>query len=460
MGLAADVLAEKSGVSRERQDAYAARSHALAAATRDAGGFDAEVVPVGDVRRDERPRTGLTVERLARLRPAFRPAADGGTVTAGNSCGVNDGAAAVTVVDADTHRRLGVPGLRVLATATAGVDPNLPGLGLVPAAEQALDLAGLRVGDLDVVELNEAFAGQVLACCDALSLDPSRVCVEGGALALGHPWGASGCGARRPALLAARPGLPRALRARGDRGRWRPGRRDGGRAMPVIEARGVTHRYGEHAGARTVLADVDLRISEPRVGVVGANGSGKSTFARMVNGLVLPTAGTVSVDGLDTRTQGREVRRRVGFCFTDPDAQIVMPTVAEDVAFGLRRRGLSKPEIRARVDAALASYGLDGHADHPAHLLSGGQKQLLALASVLVTEPDVLVMDEPTTLLDLRNATMISRVVAELPQQVLLVTHHLDLLDGFDRVLVFDGGRVVCDDSPASAVTFYRKLMA
>jgi biotin transport system ATP-binding protein len=230
--------------------------------------------------------------------------------------------------------------------------------------------------------------------------------------------------------------------------------------MPVIEARGVTHRYGEHAGARTVLADVDLRISEARVGVVGANGSGKSTFARMVNGLVLPTAGTVSVDGLDTRSQGREVRRRVGFCFTDPDAQIVMPTVAEDVAFGLRRRGLSKPEIRARVDAALASYGLDGHADHPAHLLSGGQKQLLALASVLVTEPDVLVMDEPTTLLDLRNATMISRVVAELPQQVLLVTHHLDLLDGFDRVLVFDGGRVVCDDSPASAVTFYRKLMA
>ena len=230
--------------------------------------------------------------------------------------------------------------------------------------------------------------------------------------------------------------------------------------MPVIEARGVTHRYGEHAGARTVLADVDLRISEPRVGVVGANGSGKSTFARMVNGLVLPTAGTVSVDGLDTRSQGREVRRRVGFCFTDPDAQIVMPTVAEDVAFGLRRRGLSKPEIRARVDAALASYGLDGHADHPAHLLSGGQKQLLALASVLVTEPDVLVMDEPTTLLDLRNAMMISRVVAELPQQVLLVTHHLDLLDGFDRVLVFDGGRVVCDDSPVSAVAFYRKLMA
>ena len=224
----------------------------------------------------------------------------------------------------------------------------------------------------------------------------------------------------------------------------------------MIEARGVSHRYGD----RVVLRDVDVRITEQRVGVVGANGSGKSTFARLVNGLVLPTAGRVRVDGLDTRTDGRAVRRRVGFCFTDPDAQIVMPTVAEDVAFGLRRRGLSRAESRARVLHALAAYGLAEHADHPAHLLSGGEKQLLALTSVLVTEPALLVMDEPTTLLDLRNATMISRVVAELPQQVLLVTHHLDLLDGFDRVLVFDGGRVVCDDSPASAVTFYRKLMA
>ena len=192
MGTAADLLAEKVGVARARQDAYAARSHALAVAVRDAGGFDAEVVPVHDVGRDERPRAGLTVERLARLRPAFRPASEGGTVTAGNACGVNDGAAAVALLDAATHRRLDVPGLRVLATATAGVDPNLPGLGLVPATEQALARAGLTLVDLDVLELNEAFAGQVLACCDALTLDPDRVCVQVGALALGHPWGASG----------------------------------------------------------------------------------------------------------------------------------------------------------------------------------------------------------------------------------------------------------------------------
>lgn len=189
MGLAADLLAEERGISRERQDAYAARSHARAWRTLSAGGFDDEVVAVAGVGRDERPRPGLDVDRLARLRPAFR---DGGTVTAGSSCGVNDGAAAVAMLDADTHAAAGVPGLRVLAVASAGVDPNRPGLGLVPAAQAALDAAGLRVHEVDVVELNEAFAGQVLACCDELGLDEERVCPEGGALALGHPWGASG----------------------------------------------------------------------------------------------------------------------------------------------------------------------------------------------------------------------------------------------------------------------------
>ena len=230
--------------------------------------------------------------------------------------------------------------------------------------------------------------------------------------------------------------------------------------MPVIELRGVSHVYGDRASARTVLADLSVELDEQRIGVIGSNGSGKSTFARLLNGLVLPSAGSVAVDGLDTRADGRELRRRVGFCFTDPDAQIVMPTVAEDIAFGLRRRGLSRTEVARRVDTALAAYGLAGHADHPAHLLSGGQKQLLALASVLVTEPALLVMDEPTTLLDLRNAQLIARVVASLPQQVVLVTHHLDLVADFDRVLVFDGGRLVADDVPDAAVRHYRKLMA
>nr|WP_202884730.1 ABC transporter ATP-binding protein [Actinopolymorpha cephalotaxi] len=208
------------------------------------------------------------------------------------------------------------------------------------------------------------------------------------------------------------------------------------------------------------MSGLDLQLSERRIGVVGANGSGKSTFARLLNGLVLPTRGQVLVDGYDTRTAGREVRRRVGFVFSDAEAQVVMPTVAEDVAFGLRRSGLSRAQIAERVDAALSAYGLAEYADHPAHLLSGGQTQLLALAGVLVTEPGTLVCDEPTTLLDLRNARMVTALLASLPQRVVLVTHHLPLLAGFDRVLVLHEGRLVADTDPASAVAAYEELLA
>lgn len=185
MGLAADLLAEATGISRERQDAYAARSHARALAAQHRGDLRDELVPLGGLTSDDRPRAGLTTDTLARFPAAFR---QGGTVTAGNACGINDGAAVVGLAPSSA----GLPGLTVLATASAGIDPERPGLGLVPAARAALTAAGLTVDDLDVIELNEAFAGQVLACCDALSIDPERVCRDGGALALGHPWGASG----------------------------------------------------------------------------------------------------------------------------------------------------------------------------------------------------------------------------------------------------------------------------
>ena len=189
MGEAADLLAAEAGISRERQDAYAARSHSLAVEARQRRAFDDEVVPVGGLGSDERPRLGLSVERLARLKPAFR---DRGTVTAGNSCGVSDGAAVVGLVTEGQRRRLGLPGLRLVATATAGIDPRRPGLGIVPAVQQVLTYTGLKLSQVDVLEFNEAFAGQILACTDRLGLDPERVCRQGGALALGHPWGASG----------------------------------------------------------------------------------------------------------------------------------------------------------------------------------------------------------------------------------------------------------------------------
>ena len=223
----------------------------------------------------------------------------------------------------------------------------------------------------------------------------------------------------------------------------------------MIRLEGVTHRYGE----RVVLRDVDLVLDERRVAVIGANGSGKSTLARLLNGLVLPSEGRVLVDGHDTRREGAAVRRLVGFVFTDPDAQIVMPTVREDIAFSLRRAGLSREERDRRVTAVLDRFGLADYADQPAHLLSGGQKQLLALAAVLVTDPSVLVCDEPTTLLDLRNAALVSSLLAGLPQQIVLVTHHLDLVETYERVLVVDGGRVVHDGPPEEAVGAYRALV-
>ncbi|MFP5021080.1 energy-coupling factor ABC transporter ATP-binding protein [Pseudonocardia phyllosphaerae] len=222
----------------------------------------------------------------------------------------------------------------------------------------------------------------------------------------------------------------------------------------MIEFDGVGHRYGE----RVVLDGVSLRLPERRVALLGANGSGKSTLARTVNGLVAPTTGTVRVDGRDPAPHGAAVRRRVGFVFSDPDSQIVMPTAVEDVAFSLRRTVRDKTERNRLAAATLTEYGLGDHVEHPAHQLSGGQKQLLALCAVLVLDPDVLVCDEPTTLLDLRNKRAFAERLAGLRQQVLLATHDLDLLDGFDRAIVLDGGRVVADDEPGPAVAHYRKL--
>jgi 3-oxoadipyl-CoA thiolase len=203
MGETAENVVERSGatndVSRERQDAFALRSHQRAIAAIQGGRFDSQLVPVsvpqkkGDpilVTRDEHPRADTSMEALGKLRPAFR---DGGSVTAGNSSGINDGAAATLVVDAGRARELGLrPLARIVSTAVAGVDPAIMGIGPVPAARKALARAGITAADLDLVELNEAFASQSVVCMDELGLDEEKVNVNGGAIALGHPLGASG----------------------------------------------------------------------------------------------------------------------------------------------------------------------------------------------------------------------------------------------------------------------------
>ncbi len=199
MGETAENVAEQCGVSREEQDAFAARSQQRAAAAIASDRVADEIVPVvvpqakGEpitVDRDEHPRADTTAEGLARLKPAFKT---GGTVTAGNSSGINDGASAVVLVERELAIRLGLqPLARVISTAVAGVDPSVMGLGPIPATRKALERAGLSVSDLDLVELNEAFASQSIACIRELRLDPETVNVNGGAIALGHPLGMSG----------------------------------------------------------------------------------------------------------------------------------------------------------------------------------------------------------------------------------------------------------------------------
>ncbi len=227
--------------------------------------------------------------------------------------------------------------------------------------------------------------------------------------------------------------------------------------MIELAGAGVAVRTAD-GGHRTLLHPVTASLAEPRIAIVGANGSGKSTLARLLNGLVTPTTGSVRVHGLDTVRDGAAVRRAVGFVFTDPDAQLVMPTAAEDVALSLRRT-VGAGERPGAVHAALERFGLGAHAQTPVHALSGGQKQLLALAGVLAVQPRVLVCDEPTTLLDLRWRRVVDDLLASLDQQVVLVTHDLAAAARADRVLVVDHGRIVADDAGPAGVAAYEQLM-
>jgi len=190
MGETGENVAERWSISREEQDAFALESQRRWAAADEAGRFVEELVPVGDVERDEHPRPDTNAEKLAALKPAFR---EGGSLTAGNSSGINDGAAALVVASAEKAEELGSQPLgRFVGSAVAGVDPRVMGIGPVPAVRKLLERVGLDVDDLDLVELNEAFASQSLQVIRELGLDPERVNVNGGAIAIGHPLGMSG----------------------------------------------------------------------------------------------------------------------------------------------------------------------------------------------------------------------------------------------------------------------------
>lgn len=214
---------------------------------------------------------------------------------------------------------------------------------------------------------------------------------------------------------------------------------------------------GVESDGHRIIRDVSVELGGRRIAVIGANGSGKSTFARLLNGLVAPSAGEIRVLG----ESPSRARSRIGFVFSSPDAQLLMPTVREDVALTLRGRGIGRAEVHDRVERALRRHGLEQLADVPVHSLSGGQKQLLAFASVLVGEPALVVADEPTTLLDRRNARRIGDLlIEELTMPAVIVTHDLELAARCDTAALFDEGRVRATGPADEVVDVYARSCA
>ena len=215
----------------------------------------------------------------------------------------------------------------------------------------------------------------------------------------------------------------------------------------------------ERGATKTLLTGVDAILPEPRIAIIGANGSGKSTLLKLFNGLIQPSSGRVIVDGLDTVADGKKLRRHVGYIFTDPLAQLVMSTPLDDIQLSLRPFVKNRQERRARAMELLRERGLGDLAERSIYDLSGGERQLVSLTTVLAVEPGVVVADEPTTLLDLRNRHRLHEALTSLDQQLIVSTHDLDLAAQMDRVLWIDGGVLVADGSPAAVIRAYAEAM-
>ncbi|ACP24302.1 putative biotin transporter, ATP binding protein BioM [Sinorhizobium fredii NGR234] len=213
-------------------------------------------------------------------------------------------------------------------------------------------------------------------------------------------------------------------------------------------------RFGE----RVALHPLTLALDERRIGIIGLNGSGKTTFARLINGLVKPTTGRVTVNGLDTVKDDRAVLAEAGFIFQNPQHQLIMPIVSDDIAFGLKNRGLPAHEISSRTEAVLARFAVSHLARRRVHELSGGETQLIAMASVVVTGPKILILDEPTNQLDLRNRRMVAATIDALDEDTIVITHDLGLVEAVERLLLFHEGRLVADGSPGETIRRYHEV--
>ncbi|MEE1003537.1 MAG: energy-coupling factor transporter ATPase [Acutalibacteraceae bacterium] len=223
--------------------------------------------------------------------------------------------------------------------------------------------------------------------------------------------------------------------------------------MNFIEVKNAVFSYDEESGE--VLKDFSINIEKGSfVAILGHNGSGKSTLAKLFNGLNLPDSGKVLVDGMDTadETKALEIRNKVGLVFQNPDNQIVATIVEEDVAFGPENLGLPREEIRKRVDESLKAVGMTEYMHHEPHRLSGGQKQRVAIAGIIAMQPECVIFDEPTAMLDPRGRkdvmNIISKLNKEMNKTVVLITHYMDEAAKADRVVVIDSGKIIADGKP------------
>ena len=226
--------------------------------------------------------------------------------------------------------------------------------------------------------------------------------------------------------------------------------------QPMIQVQNVSFSYkGDDEERVQILQDFNLEIQQGSfVAVLGHNGSGKSTLARLLNALYQPDAGRVLVNGLDTSDEEQvfAVRRSVGLVFQNPDNQLVASIVEEDVAFGPERLGIAPDEIRRRVDDALQAVDMYEYRTHETHKLSGGQKQRIAIAGILAMQPDCIVFDEPTAMLDPRGRKEVMDIILKLNREmgktIILITHYMDEAAQAQRVVVMDNGRIIADDTP------------
>ncbi|MBR7070739.1 MAG: energy-coupling factor transporter ATPase [Clostridia bacterium] len=225
----------------------------------------------------------------------------------------------------------------------------------------------------------------------------------------------------------------------------------------MIECKKVSFSYGEENEHRKIIDQLDFSVERGSFTVIlGQNGSGKSTLAKLFNGLLKPTDGTVTVDGINTRDETHEldIKRRVGMVFQNPDNQLVASIVEEDVAFGPENLGLDPSEIRRRVDEALRAVGMYEFRESTPHHLSGGQKQRIAIAGVLAMQPECIVLDEPTAMLDPKGRAEILKTVLRLNREhgitVILITHFMEEAEEADRVVVLHQGKILADGAPSA----------